>query len=296
MPATIKDVTSALTPGALPLTEHGAPTVLVFDSGLGGLTVYAELREARPDAHFRYVADDAAFPYGRLSQPELVARVIAVMERFVPDLGADAVVIACNTASTLILPALRARFAIPIVGTVPAIKPAARLSLSKMISILATPGTVSREYTRDLIAAHAADCAVTLVPSERLAMLAEAFLRGEPVSEASIKEEIAPCFVREGNRRTDAVALACTHYPLLLPLLRQLAPWPVMWIDPARAIARRLTQLIGPAANRPIAAAPHPLLFTSGRPAHPTLAEALSRRGLACRTAPERALPFPLQP
>jgi glutamate racemase len=276
------------------MSEAPAPTVLVFDSGLGGLTVFAELREARPDAHFRYVADDAAFPYGRLAQVDLVARVTAVMERFVPATRADAVVIACNTASTLILPALRQRFTIPIVGTVPAIKPAAHLSLSKMISILATPGTVSREYTRELIAAHAAECSVTLVPSERLALLAEAYLRGEDVSEAKIADEIAPCFVQDGARRTDAVALACTHYPLLLPLLRKLAPWPVMWIDPARAIARRLTQLIGPApAPLQQSAQLQPIFFTSGAPARPALVEALSRRGLACASAAEHALPFP---
>ena len=133
-------------------------------------------------------------------------------------------VIACNTASTLVLPHLRERFAIPFVGTVPAIKPAAQATRSRLITVLATPGTVARDYTRDLIETYAAGCRVNLVGSPRLAGFAEAELAGDPVADADLLAELAPCFVEDAGGRTDVVALACTHYPLLLPRLRRSRP------------------------------------------------------------------------
>src|SRR5215207_10347754 len=191
------------------------PTILVFDSGLGGLTVFAEVVRARPDARFIYAADDAGFPYGRLSEETLVARVLAVMERLIVRHAPDLVVVACNTASTLVLGPLRQRFGIPFVGTVPAIKPAAQASRSKRITVLATPGTVARDYTRDLVETYASDCRVTLVGSRCLAGFAEAELGGSPVPDGAIAAELAPCFVEDDGGRTDVIALACTHYPLL---------------------------------------------------------------------------------
>lgn len=233
-----------------------APTILVFDSGVGGLSVFREVARVRPDAHFVYAADDAAFPYGALSDDALVARVEHVMERLVGAFAPDLVVIACNTASTHALPALRARHAIPFVGTVPAIKPACIASRTRRVSVLATPGTVRRDYTAALVREFAAGCDVTLVGSDRLAALAEAAMAGEAVADGEIAAEIAPCFVSAGGRRTDTVVLACTHYPLIVDRLVQLAPWPVTFVDPAPAIARRVTQLIGagtaPAALEPV--------------------------------------------
>ncbi|QCI68968.1 glutamate racemase [Phreatobacter stygius] len=240
-----------------------APTILVFDSGLGGLTVHREIVRLRPDARFVYCADDAAFPYGRLSEDHLISRVLAVMERLIATHQPDCVVIACNTASTLVMPHLRQRFALPFVGTVPAIKPACEQSASRLVSVLATPGTVARDYTRSLIAEFGLGCTVTLVGSVHLASLAEAVMRGEPADEPAIAAEIAPCFVVEGDRRTDTVVLACTHYPLLVETFRRVAPFAVTWIDPAPAIARRVVQLLGPA--RPAAkAAPAVALLTDG--------------------------------
>ncbi|EIM25673.1 glutamate racemase [Microvirga lotononidis] len=221
------------------------PTILVFDSGLGGLTVFSEVLKARPDARFVYAADDAGFPYGRLSEAVLVERVGAVMERLIGLHDPKIVVVACNTASTVVLPHLRKRFSIPFVGTVPAIKPAARTTQTGYISVLATPGTVARDYTRDLVETYAAGCKVNLVGSRRLAGFAEAELAGNPVSDEELLDELMPCFVEEEGGRTDVVALSCTHYPLLLPRFQTLAPWPVTWIDPAPAIARRVIQLIG---------------------------------------------------
>ena len=161
------------------------PTILVFDSGLGGLTVFREIAAARPDAHFIDAADDAFFPYGRHGEERLIERVLAVIGELTLSQHPDLVVIDCNTASTLVLPQLRARFAIPFVGTVPAIKPACATSQSKLVSVLGTEATVAREYTRTLIAEYAQGCSVTLVGSHRLAVLAEATLNGEEVSDAS---------------------------------------------------------------------------------------------------------------
>lgn len=258
--------------------SDAAPTVLVFDSGLGGLTVLAELRRSLPGARFIYTADDAAFPYGALDDGALVDRVSHVMERLIPRFSPDAVVIACNTASTLVLPHLRARFATPFVGTVPAVKPAALLTRTGRIAVLATPGTVRRDYTRALIETYAADLAVTLVGATGLASLAEAFMKGELVDDAAIRAEIAPCFVDEAGRRTDVVVLACTHYPLLLERFQAIAPWPVTFVDPAPAIARRAQALLWETKAEPGDAL---MLFTGVTPPAPALANALSLRGLA---------------
>jgi glutamate racemase len=269
------------------------PTILVFDSGVGGLTVFSELAKARPDARFVYAADDAGFPYGRLSEAALVARVLAVMERLIERHAPDLVVIACNTASTLVLPPLRQRFAIPFVGTVPAVKPAAALSRSRRIAVLATPGTVARDYTRGLVATYANGCAVTLVGSSRLAALAEAELTGAPGADADILAEIEPCFVAEEGGRTDVVVLACTHYPLLLPRFERLAPWPVTWIDPAPAIARRVVQLIGEAPEGALERGDDAVaVFTDGGAATPALRRAFAGRGLSDASV----VPIPLAP
>ena len=264
----------------------GAPRILVFDSGLGGLTVFPEVAALVPNGAFLYLADDAVFPYGRLSEAALVARVVDVMRVAIGEFEPDVVVIACHTAATLVLPPLRGAWPhIDFVGTVPAIKPAAAASVSKRISVLATPGTVAREYTHDLVRTFAGDCAVTLVGARRLASLAEAVMRGEPTDTAAIAEEIAPAFVDDGGLRTDTVVLACTHYPLLLPTLTAVAPWPVRWIDPAPAIARRVVQVLGPQRDTtpPEAAAPKPVspaLFTSDAAPKAALAAFLASRGL----------------
>ncbi len=261
-----------------------APKILVFDSGLGGLTVHAEVAALRPDADFLYVADDASFPLGAWPEPELVVRVVAVVGRYIAAFAPDLVVIACNTASTLVLPNLRGAFPdIAFVGTVPAIKPAARLSRSKMISVLATPGTVARDYTRALIESFAADCRVTLVGSSALAGLAETAMAGETVGDCAVAAEISPCFVADGAARTDCVVLACTHYPLLLDRLERLAPWPVNYIDPAAAIARRVDSVLG-ARGFPRGGetgSSGSAIMTSGRVSTPALDATLARFGLS---------------
>lgn len=255
------------------------PTIVIFDSGLGGLTVFREVVKGRPDASYVYVADDAFFPYGRHSEDELVGRVVPLMADLIAVHAPTLVVIACNTASTLVLPHLRARFAVPFVGTVPAIKPACLASRSRLVSVLGTEGTVQREYTRGLIRDFGQGCDVTLVGSANLAATAEAALRNEAIDDGIIRQEIAPCFVTDGGRRTDTIVLACTHYPLLLDRLTRLAPWRVEWVDPASAIARRVTDLVGrPAADARGGAAR--IAFTSGNEPPTALTAALAQFGL----------------
>jgi glutamate racemase len=244
------------------------PTILVFDSGLGGLTVLREIVAVRPDAHYLYVADDAFFPYGHHSEDQIIARVVPLIGDLIASHHPDLVVIACNTASTLVMSHLRERYQLPFVGTVPAIKPACAGSKTRRVSVLGTKGTVQREYTKALIRDFAQGCEVTLVGSAELASLAETALSGGEVSEAQISAELAPCFVGAGENasaRTDTIVLACTHYPLLMDHLGRLAPWPVSWIDPAPAIARRVANLLqAPRSETRHAGAE--MIFTSGQP------------------------------
>jgi glutamate racemase len=254
-------------------------TILIFDSGLGGLTVFREVKAARPDARYVYLADDERFPYGGIPEGELIERVRNVIGAAIDKHKPDLIVIACNTASTLALADLRAHFKMPFVGTVPAIKPACAQSKTKRIAVLGTQATVSREYTRALIREFASGCEVALVGSPKLAGFAEQELAGTPVADAEIKTEIAPCFIDADGRRTDTVVLACTHYPLLLTRFQANAPWPVDWLDPAPAIARRVANLL---RDRAPAAPPAPkpqMIFTSGRAPSQTLATALAQYG-----------------
>ncbi|MGX4770871.1 glutamate racemase [Bradyrhizobium guangdongense] len=242
-------------------------TILVFDSGLGGLTVLREVVAARPDAHYTYVADDAFFPYGHHSEDEIIARVVPLMGELIGTHDPDLVVIACNTASTLVLSHLRAAYSVPFVGTVPAIKPACARSKTRRVSVLGTKGTVKREYTKALIRDFAQGCEVTLVGSPELASLAERELSGQAISDADILAELAPCFVgdeSDASARTDTIVLACTHYPLLLDRLERLAPWPVDWIDPAPAIARRVSDLLAPRSGDNVQSGAE-MIFTSNR-------------------------------
>jgi len=258
------------------------PRVVVFDSGLGGLTVLAEIVKTRPDVDIVYAADDARFPYGEMGERELVDRVLGVVGDLIAATSPDVVVIACNTASTLVLPPLRAAHpGLPFVGTVPAIKPAAESSRSGLISVLATPGTVARDYTLALIRDFAAGCEVELVGAPGLAAIAEQRLHDEAIDIDAVRREIAPGFVRRGERRTDKIVLACTHFPLLLDVLTEISPWAVDFVDPAPAIARRVDALLGPPARgavRRVGLAPAG--FSSGRAPAPGLQKALHSLGL----------------
>ncbi|WP_047455139.1 glutamate racemase [Rhizobium rhizogenes] len=245
--------------------------ILVFDSGIGGLTVLREVRVLMPERGFIYVADDVGFPYGDWEEQALRERIISLFAKLLADYDPEICIIACNTAFTLAGADLRAAFPqMTFVGTVPAIKPAAERTRSGLVSVLATPGTVKRAYTRDLIQSFATQCHVRLVGSENLARIAEAYIRGGTVSDDAVLSEVGQCFVEMDGRKTDIVVLACTHYPFMANIFRRLAPWPVDWLDPAEAIARRARSLVPQVAD-----AVHPdtydfAVFTSGTPDFPT--------------------------
>jgi glutamate racemase len=254
--------------------------LLVFDSGIGGLSVAREIRTGMPAAEIIYVADDAGFPYGDWAEPALTEHVVTLIGGLIRVVAPAAVVIACNTASTLVLPPLRAIHAVPFVGTVPAIKPAAEHTQSGLISVLGTFGTMQREYTRALITQYAGDRFVRLVGSSNLAPLAEAHMRGEAVDDAAVWAEIEPAFVERDGARTDVIVLACTHYPFLME-----APWPVEWIDPAPAIARRVVSIAGATTGEGGGGRAY---LTSGKawplPLHATLAAAGLTAGILPRS------------
>ncbi len=224
--------------------ERSSPTILIFDSGVGGLSIYQEVRRLVPTATFVYASDNEAFPYGTKQEDEVVSRVDDVLRRLTSRFAPEVMVVACNTASTVALPKIRSRISIPVVGVVPAIKPAARISQTRVIGLLATPGTVKRAYTQDLIEEFAADCTVLRVGSAELVDLAENKLRGKHVNLQTVRRIIAPLFKGENGGRLDTVVLGCTHFPLLLKELECAAPRAVRWIDSGPAIAKRVRSLL----------------------------------------------------
>ncbi len=225
--------------------------IAVFDSGLGGLSILAALRLALPvGVAWQYVADSAAFPYGRLSPEALEARVRHVVTAVVAVCHPDVLVVACNTASTAALEAIRRDHpGLAVVGVVPAVKPAAALSQTGVIGLLATPGTVASPYTDRLIADYAGSCRVIRHGAAGLVRLAEDSLRGMIPDPTTLAHQIAPLF---NDPAMDVVVLGCTHFPLLVDALRAVAPRPVQWIDSGAAVARQTARLVPTAAlNRP---------------------------------------------
>ncbi|WP_375656715.1 glutamate racemase [Bartonella sp. CM120XJJH] len=219
--------------------------VLFFDSGIGGLTVFREARILIPEMQFIYVADDAGFPYGNWKENILKERILKIFTNLLTRYNPALCVIACNTVSTLMMEDLRQNFPhVPFVGTVPAIKSAAEQTKSGFISVLATPGTVKRAYTNELINSFAGQCHVQLVGSKKLAGFAEDFLRGKSIDIEELKKEILPCFVEKNGQYTDVIVLACTHYPFLINFFHKHALWSVEWIDPAKAIAKHIRSLL----------------------------------------------------
>ena len=218
--------------------------VLVFDSGVGGLSVVAEIRKRQPDLFLSYIADDEFRPYGNKSEAALQARLPGLLKTLCLMLDPDAVVIVCNTASTTALQQIRDKLSIPVIGVVPAIKPAAETSRMGTIGVLGTPGTIRRRYVNDLISDFASDCEVVLQGSTRLVEQAERKLSGKPVDMGIIRGEIDPLFAGRIGADVDAVVLACTHFPLLKDELKQAVRQTVSWIDSGEAIARRLEAVL----------------------------------------------------
>jgi glutamate racemase len=223
---------------------NGARRVLVFDSGVGGLSVLDAIVASGHALEIDYAADNAWLPYGLKSDEQLRERVPALLSALVAQWAPEIVVVACNTASTIVLDQVRAALKTPVVGVVPPIKPAAALTKSGVIGLLATPATVRRAYTDDLIAQFAADKTVVRFGSAALVEAAERRLRGELAPLSAITEAIEGLFDAPGGADIDVVALACTHFPLLAPELAAAAPAHVTWLDSGAAIARRVANVL----------------------------------------------------
>ncbi len=217
--------------------------LLIFDSGIGGLSVLGPIRALLPTAPIVYAADSAGFPYGIKSSAEVEARVPALLGRLAERFDPELIVIACNTASTIALDPVRAALHVPIVGTVPAIKPAAALSKSRAIGVLGTDSTVRQPYVDRLAAEFASDCIVVRHGSAELVELAEAKLRGEPGDPAAYARILAELLSKPGGEKVDVIVLACTHFPLVQDELAAAAPRPLAFVDGKEGIARRTAWL-----------------------------------------------------
>jgi glutamate racemase len=252
--------------------------LLLFDSGVGGLSVLAATQALLPQAPLVYVADSAGFPYGTRTESEIAARVPALLGRLAERYNPRLIVIACNTASTIALGAVRAALDVPIVGTVPAIKPAAEFSTTRVIGVLGTEATVRQPYVDDLAARFAGDCTVLRHGSAALVELAEAKLQGEKPVIADYRAAIAGLFDQPGGDRIDIVVNACTHFPLIADELAQAAPHPVRFVDGAPGIARRVAHLTQGEewSDRPA----HRAVFTRFGDSERHLAHALARYGI----------------
>lgn len=256
---------------------HSQPKILIFDSGVGGLSILGEVRRRLPGCEYIYACDNQAFPYGTKPEDALVQRVDLVLKALLRKVDPDLVVVACNTASTVALPRIRAHFTKPVVGVVPAIKPAAALSASKTIGLLGTPGTVTRPYTQQLIDEFAANCTVIRVGSHQLVEIAEARLRGQTVDQQQLATIVAPLFA---DPNLDTIVLACTHFPLLLEELQNVASRQINWVDSGEAIARRVASLL-PTTSAITENRGFRCLVTADHAANRSLFEQMT--GLGCR-------------
>ena len=225
--------------------------ILLFDSGVGGLSVLGPIRAALPERAVIYAADNAGFPYGTKTEAEIAGRVPALLGRLVERYRPALVVIACNTASTIALAAVRAALDVPVVGTVPAIKLAAAFSRTRVIGVLGTTATVRQPYVDRLAAEFAADCRVVRHGSALLVELAEAKLRGATIDPAVVAHELTGLLDQPGGEHIDAVVLACTHFPLLALELAAAAPRSLTFVDGGEGIARRVAYLLSDAGSAP---------------------------------------------
>lgn len=257
--------------------DPSAP-ILFFDSGVGGLSIVTPVRALVPTAAFVYVADSAGFPYGTKSEAEIASRVPALLGRLVERCRPRLVVIACNTASTIALSVVRAALNMPVVGTVPAIKPANAMSKTRVIGVLGTEATVRQPYVDRLAAEFAGDCTIIRHGSAALVGLAERKLRGDAIPVDDVAAASAGLYAQVDGDRIDTVVLACTHFPLLIDELQAASPRPIAFVDGSDGIARRIATLTQGQAW-PEAAPPGRAIFTRLDASTAALRPALARYG-----------------
>lgn len=250
------------------------PKILVFDSGVGGLTIFHALLNQTPDLEIIFASDNAGFPYGTRTEYSLLERVHRVLERLISKFSPDLVVVACNSASTVALPSLREKYDIPFVGVVPAIKPAAALTATGHIGLLATPATISRDYTLNLIKDFADDKKVFTLGSSELVQMAEDKLRGITPDAKTLEYILKPLVAQ---KRMDTLIMACTHFPLLKEDMQPHLPQVKNWVESGSAIARRVRTLIPEDTENKRAKPLHQAWLTAGDPHMDELQEQLQK-------------------
>lgn|GEM_PF-1727721 len=230
-------------------------SILIFDSGAGGLSIARCILAQALGIKVYYCADFAGFPYSALTSQTICERVCGLIPQALAQTQADLVVIACNTASTVSLEMLRKIVNVPVVGVVPAIKPAAKLTQSCSIGVLATPVTIKGRYLQTLIQEHAQGLHLVLQGSQRLVHLAERYVLEPELLEIhdAIQAQVAYDLQvllkpTQGHLTIDTVVLACTHFPLLLDWFKEFAnrkQLAIRFIDSGEAIAARVVHLLG---------------------------------------------------
>ncbi|NVN43139.1 aspartate/glutamate racemase family protein [Asaia siamensis] len=266
--------------------------VLAFDSGIGGLAVVQALRTTLPeDTRIDYLADNALFPYGEQEDSLLVTRLLSLMEERIAHLRPDVVLIACNTASTIALDALRARFDVPFVGCVPPVRWAARISQSRVFGLLATRGTARRPYLRSLRDSYAADCEMIVHGARTLADLAEQAFLGRPVDDALVAGELRHLFEAPQGQKIDTIGLGCTHYTFLTDAFLRLCPPDINWLDPAVPVAQQVNRVLEMRREQPGRSdLPESLTLTGPAADSTALKQAIARLGYHDITLLEGAL------
>ena len=261
------------------MTGTSAPRILVFDSGIGGLSIAASIHQSLPGIDLVYLADNAGFPYGEQPESVVIKRCTTLIMDTLARVPCDVIVIACNTASTVVLPRLRAMTRVPVVGVVPAVKPAAAITRNQRIGVLATPATVRRPYLDELVQKFASHCHVERIGHPGLVQWVENSVSGQPVP----RHDLAQAVAGFRSADVDTVVLGCTHYPLLLAPLKDVLPEVTFWVDSGDAIARRVAFLLAQAGQtadpRPLSGTPVSMALFSG-PAPGALAGFMAGLGL----------------
>ncbi|VFP88746.1 glutamate racemase [Candidatus Erwinia haradaeae] len=225
-------------------------TILILDSGVGGLSIYNKIRILLPDVHYLYCFDNMGFPYGEKTAEFTIDRIVSIITAITNSYSIALAVIACNSASIVTLPALRARFLFPVIGVVPAIKPAVKLSRNSIIGLLATRRTIECSYTHDLVSRFSRECHIEMLASMELVDLVENKLHGFPVSIEKIRVILEPLLSM--HNLPDTIVLGCTHFPFITMELKQVLPKGTLFIDSGMAIARRAAWFIENGLSIPI--------------------------------------------
>lgn len=211
----------------------------IFDSGVGGLSVFREIVRILPEEKYIYWSDNAHCPYGEKSRDYIIDRARAVTS-FLMEQGADIIVVACNTATAAAISTLREEFPIPFIGMEPAVKPAAQATRSGVVGVLATAGTLKATKYIDTRAKWARNVKIVEHIGQGFVELVEKGNVSGPEAESIVEKSVRP-LIEAG---ADTIVLGCTHYPFLTETIMKAAGTPVTLIDPAPAVAKHLMEVM----------------------------------------------------